>query len=170
MLLLAMFSSTQGNMKKSGVGGNAKSSAAVGAAEPGVVEVVDDSEEEGRGETEESTNISKKAKITSVRKLGETIKSPTKITKKKQDQEDLMRQFINMLQNENKAKEDDGIDMALAVIGIRITRSLNQEQQEDVMEEINMVVNRHIKNARASKPGIFSRAPTATVTQQLPQQ
>ena len=61
--------------------------------------------------------------------------------------------------------------MALGAIGIRIRRSLNQEQQEDVMEEINMVVNCHIKNARASRPGSFSRAPTATVTQhQMPQQ
>ena len=39
------------------------------------------------------------------------------------------------------------------------------------MAEINMLVNRHIKNARASRPGIFSRAPTATVTQiQMSQQ
>ena len=59
--------------------------------------------------------------------------------------------------------------MALGAIEIRIRRALNQEQQEDVMEEINMVVNRHIKNAKASRPGIFSRAPTATVTQhQMP--
>ena len=56
--------------------------------------------------------------------------------------------------------------MALGAIGIRIKRSLNEEQQEDLMEEINMVVNHHIKNARASRPGIFSRASTATVTQQ----
>ena len=34
------------------------------------------------------------------------------------------------------------------------------------MEEINMVVNCHIKNARASRLRIFSRAPTATATQQ----
>ena len=56
--------------------------------------------------------------------------------------------------------------MALDAIGIRIKRSSNEEQQEDLMEEINMVVNHHIKNARASRPGIFSRAPTTTVTQQ----
>ena len=56
--------------------------------------------------------------------------------------------------------------MALGSIAIRIKRSLNEEQQEDVMEEINMVVNHLIKNARASRPGIFKRAPTATVTQQ----
>ena len=146
-------------MKKRRASGNAKSSAVVGAGagEPGVVEVVDDTEGQGRGETEESTNISKKAKITSVKELRETTKPPTKITKKKQDQEDLMRQFINILQNEDKAKEDDEIDMALGAIGIRTRRSLNQEQQEDVMEVINVVVYCHIKNARASKPGIFSR-------------
>ena len=56
--------------------------------------------------------------------------------------------------------------MALGSIATRIKRSLNEEQQEDVMEEINMVVNGHIKNARASRQGIFKRAPIATVTQQ----
>ena len=164
-----MFFSTQGNMRKRGAGATAKPSAAVGAGDAGVVEVVDDTEGQGRGEKEEPTNISKKAKITSVRELGETSKPPTKITKKKkkkQDQDDLTRQFINILQNEDKTKEEEEIDMALGAIGIRIRRSLNEEQQEDLMEEINMVVNCHIKNARASRPGIFSRAPTATVTQQ----
>ena len=56
--------------------------------------------------------------------------------------------------------------MVLGAIGIRIKRSLNEEQQEDLIEEINMVVNQYIKNAKASRLGIFSRAPTATVTQQ----
>ena len=70
-------------MKKRGPGGNAKSSAAVGAGDAGVVEVVDDTEGQGRGDNEDSTNNSKKAKITSVRELGETSKPPTKITKKK---------------------------------------------------------------------------------------
>ena len=69
-------------MKKRGPGGNAKSSAAVGAGDAGVVEVVDDTEGQGRGDNEDSTNNSKKAKITSVRELGETSKPPTKINKK----------------------------------------------------------------------------------------
>ena len=125
MLLLETFFSTQGNMKKRGPGGNAKSSAAVGAGHARVVEVVDDTEGQGRGDNEDSTNNSKKAKITSVREIGETSKPPTKITKKKQDQDDLARQFINILQNEDKTKEDDEIDMALGAIGIRIGRALN---------------------------------------------
>ena len=120
-------------MKKRGTGATAKPSAAVGAGDAEVVEVVDDTEGQGRGEKEEPTNVSKKAKITSVRELGETSKPSTK---KKQDQDDLIRQFTNILQNEDKAKEEDEIDMALGAIGIRIKRSLNEEQQEDLMEEI----------------------------------
>ena len=162
MSLLEIFSSNQGNIKKRDAATTAKASAAVGA---GDAEVVDDTEGQGRGGKEEPTNLSKKAKITSVRELWETSKAPAKITKK-QDQEDLTRQFINILQNEEKGKEEDETDMALGSIAIRIKRSLNEEQQEDVMEEINMVVNHHIKNARANRPGIFKRAPKATVTQQ----
>ena len=122
-----MYFSTQGNMKKSGVGATTKPSDAVGAGDAGVLEVVDDTEGQGREEKEEPTNVSKKAKITSVRELGETSKPPAKITKKKQDQDDLTRQFINTLQNEDKAKEEDEIDMALGAIGIRMRRSLNKE-------------------------------------------
>ena len=62
-----MFSSTQGNIKKRGAGATTKPSAAVGAGDAGVVEVVDDTEGQGRGKKEEPTNVSKKAKITSVR-------------------------------------------------------------------------------------------------------
>ena len=49
-------------MKKRGPGGNTKSSAPVGAGDGGVVEVVDDTEGQGRGDNEDSTNNSKKAK------------------------------------------------------------------------------------------------------------
>ena len=58
-----MFCSTQGNMKKGQAAATAKPSAAAGAGDAGVVEVVDDTEGQGRGEKEEPTNVSKKAKI-----------------------------------------------------------------------------------------------------------
>ena len=51
--------SAQGNMKKRGAGAAAKLSAAVGAGDAGVVEVIDDTEWQGRGEREEPTNIRK---------------------------------------------------------------------------------------------------------------
>ena len=65
-----MYSSTQGNMKKRVAAATAKPSAAVGAGDAGVVEVLDDTEGQGRGEKEEPTNVSKKAKLTLVRELG----------------------------------------------------------------------------------------------------
>ena len=65
-----------------GAGTTARPSAAVGARDAEVVEVVDDTKRQGRGEKEEPTSVSKKAKITLVREFGETSKPPTKITKK----------------------------------------------------------------------------------------
>ena len=59
MSLLEIFSSTQGNMKKRGAATSVKPSAAVGAGDAGVVEVVD--EGQGRGDKAEPTNLSKKA-------------------------------------------------------------------------------------------------------------
>ena len=62
MLLLETSFSTQGNMKKRGPGGNAKSSAAVGAGDAGVVEVVDDTEGQGRGKLKTPQIIQRKPK------------------------------------------------------------------------------------------------------------
>ena len=44
-----MYFSTQGNMKKRGAGATVKPSDAVGAGDAGVLEVVDDTEGQGRG-------------------------------------------------------------------------------------------------------------------------
>ena len=42
-------------------------------------------------------------------------------------------------------------------------RSLNEEQQENLMDEINMLVSYHIKLARSGRMGIF-RPSASTVT------
>ena len=52
-----------------------------------------------------------------------------------------------------------------AIANIRIKRFLNVEQKENVMKEVNIVVNRHIKSARASETGIFKLSATCTITQ-----
>ena len=64
-----------------------------------------------------------------------------------------------MGQDERGEKEQDEIDLALSAIGIRLKKSLNEEQIENAMDEINGIVTRHIKNARAKRFGIFSPAP-----------
>ena len=91
-------------MKKRGPGGNAKSSAAVGAGDAGVVEVVDGTEGQGRGDNEDSKYNSKKAKITSVRELGETSKPPTKITKKKKSKIRMTLQGSSLISSKMRTK------------------------------------------------------------------
>ena len=122
-----MFFSTQGNMKKRDLVLLQSPVLMLRQGMQGWLKLLMTLKTKGGGKGE-PTNVSKKAKITSVRELGQTSKPPNKITKKKQDQDDLTWQFINILQNEDKAKEEDEIDMALGAIGIRIKRSLNKEQ------------------------------------------
>ena len=64
-----------------------------------------------------------------------------------------------MGQNERGEKEQDEIDLALSAIGIRLKKSLTEEQIENAMDEFNGIVTRHIKNARAKRFGISGPAP-----------
>ena len=76
-----------------------------------------------------------------------------------------------MGQDERGEKEQDEIDLALSAIGIRLKKSLNEEQIENAMDEINGIVTRHIKNATAKRFGIFRPStPSDVVQQQQPVQ
>ena len=72
-----------------------------------------------------------------------------------------------MGQDERGEKEQD---LALSAIGIRLKKSLNEEQIENAMDEINGIVTRHIKNARAKRFGIFRPSTSSDVVQQQQQQ
>ena len=61
------------------------------------------------------------------------------------------------------SNDEDEIDLAFAAISKHMKRSLNEEQQENLMDEINMLVNKHIKFARSGRVGIF-RPSASTVT------
>ena len=61
------------------------------------------------------------------------------------------------------SNDEDGIDLALAAISKCLKHSLNEEQQEHLMDEINMLVSKHIKLARSGRMGIF-RPSASTVT------
>ena len=50
-----------------------------------------------------------------------------------------------MGQDERGEKEQDEIDLALSAIGIRLKKSLTEEQIENAMDEINGIVAIHIK-------------------------
>ena len=52
--------------------------------------------------------------------------------------------------DEDKADE---IDLSFAALTKRIKRTLNEEEIEDLMDEINSIVTCHIKFSRSQKTG-----------------
>ena len=48
-------------------------------------------------------------------------------------------------------KDDDEIDLVFQAWCKRIKRNLNDEETEDLMEELNATVTRHVRKARAKK-------------------
>ena len=96
---------------------------------------------------------------------------PQGLLKKKQETDELTRAMISFMgQDERGEKEQDEIDLALSAIGIRLKKSLNEEEIENAMDEINGIVTRHIKNARAKRSGIFRPSTSSDVVQQQQQQ
>ena len=75
-----------------------------------------------------------------------------------------------MALDEKEEKEQDEIDLALSAIGIRLKKSLTEKQIENAMDEINSIVTKHIKNARAKRFDIFKPSTSSEVVQQHQQQ
>ena len=72
----------------------------------------------------------------------------------------MQQRILNLMEN---PCDEDEIDLALAAICKCMKRSLNEEQQENLMDEINMLVSKHIKISRSGGMGIF-RPLSSTVT------
>ena len=64
----------------------------------------------------------------------------------------MQQRILNLMGNSN---DEDEIDLAFAAISKCMKRSLNEEQQENFMDEINMLVSKHIKLARSGRMDIF---------------
>ena len=57
--------------------------------------------------------------------------------------------------DEDKADE---IDLAFAALNKQVKRTLNEEELEDLMDEINQIATHHIKASRSKKQGIFNNS------------
>ena len=80
--------------------------------------------------------------------------------KQKKENKEMQQRILNLMENSN---DEDDIDLVLAAISKCLKHSLNEEQQENLMDEINMLVSKHIKLARSGRMGIF-RPSASTVT------
>ena len=86
------------------------------------------------------------------RELDDTPKPKVKQGEHSKKMIKMQQRILNLMENSN---DKDEIDLAFAAISKHMKRSLNEEQQEGLMDEINMLVNKHIKIARSGRMGIF---------------
>ena len=73
----------------------------------------------------------------------------------------MQERILNLIENPT---EEDEFDLVFASISKCMKRSLNEEQQENLMDEINVLVSKHIKIARSGRIGVIFRASSSTVT------
>ena len=103
------------------------------------------------------------------RELDDTPKPKVKQGKWKKENDEMQQNILNLIENSN---DEDEIDLAFAAISKCMKRSLNEEQQENFMDEINMLVSKHIKLARSGRMGILrpscSPATTSAVAVTVP--
>ena len=94
------------------------------------------------------------------KELDDTPKPKVKQGKRRKENDEIQQRILNLMENSN---DEDEIDLAFAALSKHMKRSLNEEQQENLMDEINMLVSKHIKLARSGRVGIF-RPSCNTVT------
>ena len=75
--------------------------------------------------------------------MADTAKPPMRLSKHKKEADKLQIKVMSVL-----SEEDDDIEMAFNSIAKRIKRSLRQEDRDELLDEINALVGRFIRDAR----------------------
>ena len=84
------------------------------------------------------------------RELGDTPKPKPRVSKRqKQNDEFKKKQVINLLN-----QDDDDIDLYFQSLAKKLKRTLTEGDIDNVMDEINGVVSRHVRQARIKKDGV----------------
>ena len=105
-----------------------------------------------------------------VQELVDTTKLKKKCTKHAHERDDMAAKVLTMLEKDD---DEDEVSLALASIGKRIKKSLNDAQVDAVLDELNEVVRCHVRTARGGGIMGYQRQPSvlpAPQTQVPPQQ
>ena len=95
------------------------------------------------------------------RELDDTPRPKVKQGKRRKENDEVQQRILNLIENPT---EEDEIDLAFASVSKCMKKSLNEEQQENLMDEINMLVSKHIKIARSGQIVSIFRVSSSTVT------
>ena len=105
-----------------------------------------------------------------VRELVDTTKPKKKCTKHACERDHMAAKVFTMLEKDD---DEDEVSLALASIGKRIKKSLNDAEVDAVLDELNEVVRCHVRTARGGGIMGYQRQPSMTPapqTQVPPQQ
>ena len=84
-----------------------------------------------------------------VHEITKTTKPEVRSCKRVREKEELTSQMLKILdQEQNEKVEGDGIELVFGATAKRIKCTLNAEQTDDLMDEINLVVARFIHSVR----------------------
>ena len=83
------------------------------------------------------------------RELGDTPKPKPRVSKRQKQNDEFQKQIINLLD-----QEDDDVDLYFQSLSKKLKRTLTEGEIDNVMNEINGVVSRHVRQARIKKEGV----------------
>ena len=82
------------------------------------------------------------------RELGDTPKPKPRVSKRQKQNDEFQKQVINLLD-----QEDNDIDLCFQSLAKKLKRTLTEGEIDIVMDKINGVVSRHVRQARIKKEG-----------------
>ena len=82
------------------------------------------------------------------RELGDTPKPKPRVSKRQKQNDEFQKQVINLLD-----QEDDDIDLYFQSVAKKLKRTMTEGEIDNVINEINGVVSRHVRQARIKKEG-----------------
>ena len=95
-----------------------------------------------------------KGNLAADRELGDTPKPKPRVSKRQKQNDEFQKQVINLLD-----QEDDDIDLYFQSLAKKLKRTLTEGEIDIVMDEINGVVSRYVRQARIKKEGGRSTLP-----------
>ena len=91
-----------------------------------------------RGDDSDKEN--EEGNLAADRELGDTPKLKPRVSKRQKQNDEFQKQVINLLD-----QEDDDIDLYFQSVAKKLKRTLTEGEINNVMDEINGVVSRHVR-------------------------
>ena len=100
-----------------------------------------------RGDDNDKEN--EEGNLATERELGGTPKPKPRVSKRQKQNDEFQKQIINLLD-----QEDDDIDLYFQSLSKILKRTLTEGEIDNVMDEINGVISRHVRQTRIKKEGV----------------